>query len=311
MTALSLLVILSLPANADTKETLVVGRLVLSGSEIQNDDIQPKAEAIVRGMSDLGVSKVKILELNSISKMIDALDNGDVDWVTDTLFPALIYAEYTNADIFEQRFKSGLPKFYSVFFVRKESNLDSIDHLERKTLAFGNAFSSGSYFAPYYELNERRYTLVRYGAKLDDEVIGKRRIYYKFSSNESEVVKKVIGVKADIGVMSNFDYDALPAEQKDQLKIIHKTAAFVKYVEAVRGDLELEIKKRLKQLIMEHNENREESVLTVDNERTTRFYKFVGEGRDGFVYMRSLVEHGTIPVLIEKKEKQKKKSYFY
>ena len=178
-------------------------------------------------------------------------------------------------------------------------------------LMFGNAFSSGSYFAPYYELNEKRYTLINYGAKLDEEIIGKRRIYYRFSYNESEIVRSVLARKSDIGVMSNFDYDAISDEKKEQLKIIHSTASFAQYVEVIRDDLELSVKKRLKELVKASNSRIEKPVLTIDNEKTTRFYKFVGEGRDGFVYLRSLIEHGIIPVLLDKKEKAKKKNYFY
>ena len=311
ITGLFLLICLSMPVNAADKDTLIVGKLVIPGIDVKDDDIRERAESIISEMSDLGVSKVETREINSISQMIDALTTGQVDWVSSELFPALIYAEYTNADIFEQSFKSGLPKFYSVFFVRKDSDLTSIDNLERKMLMFGNAFSSGSYFAPYYELNERRYTLINYGAKLDEEIIGKRRIYYKFSYNESEMVRSVLARTADIGVMSNYDYDAISDEKKQQLKVIHSTASFAQYVEVIRNDLELSIKKRLKELVKASNAKIEKPVLFVDNEKTTRFYKFVGEGRDGFVYLRSLVEHGVIPVLLDKKEKRKKKSYFY
>ena len=311
ITGLFLLMCLSMPVNAADKDTLVVGELVISGIEVKNDDIRQRAESIISEMSDLGISKVETREINSISQMIDALTTGQIDWVTSELFPALIYAEYTNADIFEQNFKSGLPKFYSVFFVRKDSDLTSIDNLERKMLMFGNAFSSGSYFAPYYELNERRYTLVNYGAKQDDEIIGKRRLYYKFSYNESEIVRSLLARKADIGVMSNYDYDAIPDEKKQQLKVIHSTASFARYVEVIRNDLDLAVKKRLRELIKASNAKIEKPVLLDNNEKTTRFYKFVGEGRDGFVYLRSLLEHGIIPVLLDKKEKTKKKNYFY
>ena len=299
-----------MPLNAADKDTLVVGKLVISGTDVE-DDIRERAESIISEMSDLGISKVETREINSISQMIDALTTGQVDWVSSELFPALIYAEYTDADIFEQNFKSGLPKFYSVFFVRKDSDVTSIDNLERKMLMFGNAFSSGAYFVPYYELNERRYTLINYGAKLDDEIIGKRRIYYKFSYNESEIVRGVLAREADIGVMSNHDYDVISDEKKQQLKIIHSTASFAQYVEVIRDDLELSVKKRLKKLVKSANAKIDNPVLVVDNEKTTRFYKFVGEGRDGFVYLRSLVEHGIIPVLLDKKEKVKKKNYFY
>ncbi|MCW8909830.1 MAG: phosphate/phosphite/phosphonate ABC transporter substrate-binding protein [Gammaproteobacteria bacterium] len=311
MTCIFLLVFLSVQLNAAEKDTLVIGKLVIAGAETKDADIEKKAESIIAEMSDIGISKFEIREFHGISQMVDALSKGQVDWLTSTLFPALIYAEYTHADIFEQKYKSGLPKFYSVFFVRKDSEINSIDHLERRMLMFGNAFSSGSYFAPYYELNERRYTMVNYGAKLDDEVIGKRRIYYKFSYNEEEIVRNLLSGKADIGVMSNFDYDAIPEEKKNQLKIIHNTAAFAQYVEVIRGDLKLSVKKRLKERVKALNAEIEKPVLSVDNEKTTRFYKFVGEGRDGFVYLRSLVEHGIIPVLLDKKEKEKKKNYFY
>lgn len=309
--AASLMLTTSMPLKSAQKETLVIGKLVSSVVE-DNKAVDAKAEAIVEGLSEYGVSEYEIKEVKGISQMLEMLTAGKIDWVTDTLFPALIYAEYANADIFEQNLKSGLPKFYSVFFVKKESDIESVADLDRKMLAFGNAFSTESYFIPYYELTEQRYTLLNYGAKVDEEIIGaKRRIYFRYSYNEDEVVRQVLMGKVDAGVISNHDYMKLPAEKKAQLKIVHNSAAFIKNIEVVRGGIDPPLKRKLKQLIYEYNAETERTVIPVDNDKTTRFYKFIGEGRDGFVYLRSLVEHGTVPVLIEKKQKKKKKDYFY
>ncbi len=310
----SVLVLCVLPglASADIKKnTLIVGKLNI-GNDEKVDDLYKRAKAISSEMLDLGIENVEIVEFISVAQMLDALKKGEVDWITERLFPALISAEHTDADIFPQRLKAGVPKFYSVFFVKKNSEVNSLRNLERKSLAFCHAFSSGCYFLPYYELNEQRYSLVVYGAKESDEIIGKRRIYYSFAKTEDGVVNSVLTGKSYVGAMSNHHYAALPPEKKDQLKIIHKTPAFIQKVEILRGDLELTIKKRLKQLVSEYNSNDERPVLSADNEKTNRFYKFVGEGRDGFVYLRSQVKHDSVPVLIEKKQKKKKKkSYFY
>ncbi|MDH5766799.1 MAG: phosphate/phosphite/phosphonate ABC transporter substrate-binding protein, partial [Gammaproteobacteria bacterium] len=178
--------------NAGEKNTLVVASLLQPGVENNPGEIMARAERIIQQMSIPGLIDVEIKEYKSITEVIDAFALGDIDWVTSSLFPALIYAEYAGADIFEQRLSSGIPKFYSVFFVRKDSSVNSLADIEKKILSFGNAFSSGAYFAPYYELNEQHYNMINYGTKLDDEVVGsKRRIYFKFAYNEDEIVRNV------------------------------------------------------------------------------------------------------------------------
>jgi phosphonate transport system substrate-binding protein len=232
--------------------------------------------------------------------MIAAIKTGRVDWVTDSLFPALIFADKTGAEIFLRRWEEEIEKDHTVFVTLKTSDVNSLDDLERKIIIFKDARSTSSYFIPYYELLDEDYVLALYGKGDAKKIGGKKRLYYRFAEKEYDVLQEVLKSGWNIGVFNNVEYDVLSSEIKGELKVIHRTASYPRAVELVRNDLDVDIKNKLKNILLESEKQTKTSTILSES-GSRRFDEFVAEGRDSYVYLKNLVRHGVVPVIDEEK----------
>ena len=292
-------------AEAEVQHVITAGYIGELEQE-EEEQLSARTDAVVKLLAEHGIEKSQVISLASVGEMVSALKDGRVDWLTAPLFHALIYAENAHAVIFAQKLKAGISKFQTVFFIRKNSDISDIGNMERKMIGFGDPLSTSDFFIPYYELHEHNYTLVKYGEKVDGEVLGKKRMFYRLSGSQRDVVKDVLGGQVDIGVLSNHQYEKILPELKKDLKVIYTTAAFPVSVEVVRAEIEPTLKLKLRDAIGEQNANDDTAVLQAEA-NNTKFYDFVGEGRDGYVYMRSIVKHGIVPVDMGEEEKPENK----
>lgn len=284
---------------AENKKNLIIGKV--AESDIQKNYAQMKSlvDYVSGKMADVGIEKGEVYFAKNHQEMIEAIMTGKVDWVTDSLFSALIFADKTNAEIFLRRMKKEIPKDHTVFAVLKTSEVNSLDDLERKIILFEGKNSTSSYFIPYYELLDEGYILTLYG-KGTGRVSGiKKRLYYRFAKKKQDILKEVLKSGGNVGVFNNNDYDALNPQIRKKLKVIHKTASYPRAVELVRSDLDIDIKNKLKKILLESESQTKASVI-LNKSGTKRFYEFVAEGRDSYVYLKSLIKHGVVPVIHDK-----------
>ncbi|MDH5485464.1 MAG: phosphate/phosphite/phosphonate ABC transporter substrate-binding protein [Gammaproteobacteria bacterium] len=291
----------------DTQRVLRIGQL---GESTPENVARLDAEiAVLREkFTDDGIEAVEIVSVDTVEAMINAFKEKRIDWLTAPLFHALIYAEKAHAVIFTQKLKSGISKFHTVFFVRKDSEITQLEKIERKMVGFGSPLSSSDFFVPYYELHEHNYTLVKYGEKLDGEVLGKKRLYYRFSGSQRDVVKDVLSGQIDVGVLSNHQYEKILPELKKDLRVMYRTASFPIEIEVIRTDIDPSLKMKLRDVINQYNNERDDVPVLQSDGKQGKFYDFVGEGRDGFVYLRSILKHEVVPVILNDRNEPDEKT---
>lgn len=287
-----------LSQSALARDVLVLGVVADSEDSELVEHARLKAEQVTSQLKDHGFVGSEVYVAESVGDMVKAFNDGRVDWVTGSLFPALLYAQKANADIFVQRLLKGVKKFHSVFFVHAKNEINSLDKLERKKMAFGSYTSTSAYFIPFYELFENNYTMVGYGQSEDKKLIGKKRIYYSHMNSENEIVKSILDFKADIGVLSNTSFDRIRPEFRDQLKVIHRTPSFPVFIEAINRKLDSSKRLPLKNQIKVYNSDLPWSV-DEESKNENRFYDMIGEGRDGYVYFKNIIKHETVPIVLE------------
>ena len=252
-------------------DTLVIGK-VSSNPKKHYGYLKPIADYAAARMQDLGVQKAEVLMAPNNEQMVAYLEQGKVDWITETLFSSLIFQERAGTEILLLKWKKGVPKYHTIFIVRKDSGINSLADLKGKTLALEDPGSTTAFFLPLAELLDAGLTPMALSSTREDPQADK--VGFVFARQEITQSNWVHKGLVDAAAFSNLDWqknDHNPPEIRSDLKIIHRTASFPRAFELVRHDLDPAYKERLKSILLNVADTPEGPALLHTYQKTKKF----------------------------------------
>src|SRR5690606_8077496 len=127
-----------------------------------------------------------------------------VDWVTETSGTAMALRQRSGAEPLLLTERNGVARYHSVFFVRRDSPVNTLEDLKGRTLAMQSAWSTSSYLVPAMELLARgirpEILLTPQDTPTADTV------GYVFARSELNISTYVHKRVVDAGVISNIDW---------------------------------------------------------------------------------------------------------
>jgi phosphonate transport system substrate-binding protein len=257
--------------------SFVIGRVYASPSKAFIE-VKPIVDYVATHLGDLGITEGSILVAKDRQEMIKFLNEGKVDWTTDSVISSLIYAEKTGAEILLRRWAAGVPTYYSIMFTRKDSGINALKDLKGKKMAFENSGSTSSFYIPVA-------TVMKAGLDLS-ELSSPRaktpanKVGYTFAGDELSITTWVHRQLVDAGAYHNQNWEKTetnPDAMKNDLKIFYQSKPFPRMVEVVRKNLDPKIKNRLKEVLLKaHEDPAAQEALRAYN-KTARFDEFKGE----------------------------------
>lgn len=224
---------------------------------------QPTADYIAQKLS---TDKTRYSGKVIISKTVDdsskLLKEQELDLFFDTPFAATITANKSGSVPFLRRWKDSVPEYQSVFIVKKNSSIRTLDDFYGKTIAFEDPGSTSGYLLP-------RAYLVRNGFNLS-EYRGKNDISYVFSGEDENIPLWIIEGRADIGTVSNVEFEKYPDSIKHKITIIGNTENVPRYVVSHRSGIEPEMVERIKEIFL--NMDKDPAGIEVLNNFNTKKY---------------------------------------
>ncbi len=253
------------------KHTLVIGK-VSDNPKKHYKYLKPIVDYAVQRMGDLGITEGKVLMARDNRQMIRYLRRGKVDWVTETAFSAVLYEEKAGAEILVRKWKKGVPEYYTVFFTRNDSGIESLADLRGRVIAFEDPGSTTAFFVPASVLLGEGYELAQLESpreKPPADMVG-----YVFAGDEINISTWVHKGLVDAGAYNNLDWkteDHTPSLFRKNMTIFHQTRSFPRAVELVRKDLDPAVKSRLKTILLKaHDDPKGRSALKA-YQKTTQF----------------------------------------
>ncbi|WRL52618.1 phosphate/phosphite/phosphonate ABC transporter substrate-binding protein [Luteimonas sp. R10] len=279
MCGLALVTGIVAPAAGNDRQVLVLGRIT-DDPAAHYEQLKPLLDYVVPRMADVGIREGRILMARDPQQMMSYLRRGRVDWVTETSASAMLLQQRAGAAPLLLTERTGVSRYRTVFFTRRDSGIESLDMLRGRSVAFQNRASTSAYFVPAMELLERDLPMEILLSPTDRPPVDS--VGYLFARSEANISTWVHKRLVDVGAMSNLDWNdpgAMPPSYRRDLRIVHETPDYPRALEMVRGDLDPAIRERLREVLLQAAGDPDAAEALLGFFRTTRFLP-LGEAAD-------------------------------
>nr|WP_051414588.1 phosphate/phosphite/phosphonate ABC transporter substrate-binding protein [Pseudoxanthomonas suwonensis] len=248
----AIVAIIGLPAQAaEDAHVLVLGRISDDPKE-HYDQLKPLLDYVVPRMREVGITEGRILMARDAQQMASYLRRNRVDWVTETASTAVQLQQRAAARPILLTERNGVSHYHSVFFVRKDSPIRSLQDLPGHTVALQSIASTSAYMVPMTELLD---------AGLSPEILlapsdmpAPDRVGYVFARSELNIASWVHKRLLDAGALSNLDWNdpsRLPDAFRGDFRVIHESHPYPRALELVRSSLDPKVEKRLREVLLQ------------------------------------------------------------
>ncbi len=235
----------------DETGVLVLGRISDNPKE-HYEQLKPLLDYLVPRMGDVGVRSGRILMARDLQQMTSYLRRGRVDLINETAGNASLLEERGVASSFLIAERDRAAHYHSIFFVRKDSPIQSMRDLTGHSLAFQSPYSTTAYYVPAAVLLDSGHSLEPLLSPMDAP--SPDRVGYLFARTELNISTWVEKRLVDVGVVSNIDWDnprrVLP-EFLPELRIIGRSDDIPRSLMMVRSGLDSRVEGRLRELLLE------------------------------------------------------------
>ncbi len=246
---------------------------------------QPLADYLANKLEPYGITQGIVKIAPDLDTMIQWMDNGEVDLYFDSPYPVLVVSQETGATPILRRLKYGVDKYHSVFVVRQDSDINSLDDAMGQTIAFEETFSTSGYMLPLAYLVEAGRNPVEVSSP--DSEVNDDEIGYVFSTADDTTIQWIISGRVPLGVIDNVTLGRLPEETQAELRVIAETKDVPRQLVLVNHALDDELVNALQTELLAMDEN-EAGQAALETFLTTEFTEFP-EGADAaLAYMNNL-----------------------
>ena len=247
------------------------GRVLVFG-RVQDDpvrairDRQEFVDYLGGKLAPVGISGAKILVVDNIHLLAQALKENKVDLFHDTPVPTMVLARRTGALPILRQWKYGEAEYESVIIARKSSGIDVLSDLVGKVLAFDEPHSTSAHILPRMLLAEKNLNLVHLnslgGAKPN-------AIAYVFGADGSATNLLITG-RVDAAATSQREFEELRPEVKDALKVLGKSKPAPRLLIAIRKSLDQKLHKSIHDVLINMDKDPEGLAVLKRQQKTTK-----------------------------------------
>jgi phosphonate transport system substrate-binding protein len=211
----------------------------------------------------------KVVIVSTPLQMAKFLEEKKVDFYMESPYPTYLVNKQGVAILLLRRWKSSMAEYRGLIFSKKDSEINRLEQLRGKMLAFEDPGSTSGYFLPKVLLLKKGFKLFEKSSP--DAKVGLKEIGYVFASTDANVVNLVLSRTVAAGAFSDDDYGALEGSKKAEILILAQTDLFPRHLVSVRKDLNPMIKNRLKEVLLAMSQEEEGRRIMQQTDNTTKF----------------------------------------
>jgi len=198
-------------------------------------DFQPLADYLAQHLTDHDIGHGKVVVKQSLSEMAEAISKGEIDLYVDSPLPILLLNKRTGIKPLLRRWKKGRESYHTVFFVHKDSPIQTLQDLKGHLVAFDDPYSTTGYLLPKATMIQAGLTLQNFKSfenKPPPDTVG-----YLFSNDDENTLFWVFKKRVEAGVIDDDNFNKLGRSQLSSFRIIHRTIDIPRHVVAHHKDL--------------------------------------------------------------------------
>lgn len=265
---------------------LTIGSVSLNPAQ-EHDVFQPLADYVGERLESVGIGRGRVVVVDSLSTMIDELEEGRVDVYIDSPFPVGFVVQHSDARVVLQRFKQGAEVYRSVLFARADQGIEDLSDLRGRMIAFGEPFSTSGYLLPKAALLSAGFRLVNLAdpaATVPEDEIG-----YVFSNDAENTMVWVLKSKIMAGAVNEDYFEALAGNRIGELVVLHRSEAVPRNIVCVRGDLDPDIVEAVVGVLLGMDEDDSGRSVLDGFEQTSGFEPFSEGGEQALAGVTALL----------------------
>lgn len=257
---------------------------------------EPKGEAfewqsfidyVVSQLKKAGIIQGNFVVATSMEEMVNRIKKGEVDIYIDSPFPTIHVCELSGAKPFLRRWKKGVKDYHSIIFVHKDSNINTMEDLKGKIVAFEEPFSTSSYFLP-------KATLMKEGLALTEKKdflssVSSNEVGYVFSNDDENTMVWVLRKKVSAGALNNLKFEQMAKDGISKLKVLTNSINVPRHVVSHRADLNPELVAAIEKVLLNMDKDEEGKKVLKDFEKTAKFDRFDKGTEEFFEPIENLV----------------------
>lgn len=238
-------------------------------------DFDPFVQYLRSSLQRSGIRDVTVFVAKDLNQMRARIQKGKLDFILTSAFP-IIEMERDRVVPAVVALQGAARKKSAVFFVRKQSSLHNLNDLRGKTIVFGTSSSTAGYAMAIAELKKNKLSI----NESTDQDAPEDAIRYTFAGEAINQTFRVLRYRADAGVFSSSDWEALPPNEQSRLRVIHRTAPVPRLLGSFHPSFPPALREVVEKALVDMSGNRKgRTALTIALNMTT-FERMTEEDRN-------------------------------
>jgi phosphonate transport system substrate-binding protein len=228
-------------------------------------DRQEFVDYMAKKLAPLGVTGGKIMVVEKMHLLAQALKEGKVDLFHDSLVPSMVLSKLTGSIPILRQWKYGEADYAGIIVAKKNSGIDTLADLKGKVVAFEEPHSTSASVLPRMLLEEKKLKLVEIKSPgtVKPDVVG-----YMYGEDGS-ALNRLITDRVDAATSVDREVQRLKPEIRETIKIIGRTIPVPRQIISVRKDLDPKIVKALKEVLINMEKDPEGQGVLKRQQNTT------------------------------------------
>jgi len=192
----------------ETGRVLTIGDVAKDSPSRIFKEYSALATYLEKGLQEAGVTKVEVVVAEDLNDIVRLVNSRELDVYFGNTSNAVTVARQTNALPILRQWKRGTADSYSVFLVKHDSGITTLDQLLGNVISFQAPHSGAGYLLPRAFLQEMDFTMQR--LEKPNSSVGSTEIGYINSSGERTSIELLSSGQVEATVVGEAAYRMLP-----------------------------------------------------------------------------------------------------
>ncbi len=265
----TLLIFLSFLISISFSITISIGTITEKPSK-KYKRYQPLKAYLEKELKKRGFEvNVRVKFARDIPSMREMVRSGEMDIFIDSLYPSLAVCKGGVCEPVLVRWKQGVRFYKTLIFVRKDSDIRSLEDLIGRKIAFKSPFSTSAYFVPYVNLKLMGFELVRLNSFRENPPEGK--VGYIFAWADKNVVAWVFLKNTDAGAIENGDFKDIAGRNAENFRIIWESEEIPRHFVNFSPEIKGELRRAIVEILINMDKTKEGKEVLRKFKRTVKF----------------------------------------